>query len=553
MVKPVFHEIEQHWSMVWLFAPALLILLIVMLYGHSVELWWSYDDSQVLKHASQFHPWEYFFVSSAYQKLSGAHLTPWVSFSFDFDLWLAALDPYWFYLHQLISLIAVAFATFLLLRQWIGGVWAFLGAVLFVNGSVVVVVMHQVMTRHYLEGLLFCILALHLYCNAQRHESLKLAWLGALFYLLATSAKEIYVPLIVLLPMLTVSRFRLQWRYWLPYVAVAVLYTIWRRYMLGVWVGGYTASIVAFDWQAVVQLPLRILERLFGNEYIGLAASITITTLFFHLVWSLRSIWPIVIIFLLLLPLIPMSSHVGHFASSRVLLLIWWSMSVAVVFSLYRITESHNRWIAGAAAFLIGYVIMINLHSDMIRLLLTSNQNFESPGRPVLEEKERQAFFFQENARGLMELAWLRENVLGFQPHLVMYDKIQVSENLKKTDYLLVYNKTCLCFQNSQAGDILRDWETRFRKNKPLSVLLSRDADKSLTIWEFGPYKNGSYYLIDNRHVGKTILPASGGRRIIKKDPLVFRVRYDSPEGWITYSPILRFEWQEGEELKWSR
>ena len=53
------------------------------------------------------------------------------------------------------------------------------------------------MTRHYLEGMLFALLAILAFVHAQRRQSMPWAFAGALAYALAVTAKEIYVPLVL--------------------------------------------------------------------------------------------------------------------------------------------------------------------------------------------------------------------------------------------------------------------------------------------------------------------------------------------------------------------
>ena len=78
-------------------------------------------------------------------------------------------------------------------------------------------------------------------------------------------------------------------------------------------------------------------------------------------------------------------------------------------------------------------------------------------------------------------------------------------------------------------------------RENPISVEF--DYADGVVSWQLGPYEKGQYSIITYGDSGaKMIIPARGFRRKEIIDPLLFRVRYDSPEGWITYSPLMQFD-----------
>ena len=192
-------------------------VLIGVLYGNSLTGWWAWDDTQILKTAFQSGPWEYYFVPAVWCEFQPANLNPWIIFSFDLDLALFGLDPLPFYAHHLLALWMVAGVTYLLLRVWANRLWSTLGVVLFLSSAPVTNTVYQLMTRHYLEGLLFFSLALYLFIRATREERSALAWLGAAFYFVAMSAKEIYVVQALLLPLIPVRDLPKRLRMALPF------------------------------------------------------------------------------------------------------------------------------------------------------------------------------------------------------------------------------------------------------------------------------------------------------------------------------------------------
>lgn len=170
-------------------------VLIALLYGNMLTAWWGWDDPSFLRLAYEYEPWEYFFIPDVWSKCQPANLNPWNILSFDLDVTLFGLNQKAFYAHHLFSLWLVAMGTYLFLRLWLNQLWSAMGAVLFICSAPVTTVAHQLMNRHYLEGLLFSIVMLYLYISAVRYERPLLAWVGGLFYFFAVSAKEVFVPL----------------------------------------------------------------------------------------------------------------------------------------------------------------------------------------------------------------------------------------------------------------------------------------------------------------------------------------------------------------------
>lgn len=112
------------------------------------------------------------------------------------------------------------------------------------------------MTRHYLEGLLAALCASALFVLSVRRPpgpaATMLAVAGATLLLLATTAKEIYVPLVILLAFLPESSWRRRLRALAPFAAVAVIYTLWRFWMLGAPIPSPDATT---DWHRWTALP----------------------------------------------------------------------------------------------------------------------------------------------------------------------------------------------------------------------------------------------------------------------------------------------------------
>jgi hypothetical protein len=96
------------------------------------------------------------------------------------------------------------------------------------------------------------------------------------------------------------------------------------------------------------------------------------------------------------------------------------------------------------------------------------------------------------------------------------------------------------------------------RWEAPLEVGLRRE--EGVLAWELGPYRDdrdggtgGGYaFLLQEGRIRHPI-PARGAFRVGGLALRGLRVRYESPEGWVTYSPPFDLEGPGGPALRWAR
>jgi hypothetical protein len=70
--------------------------------------------------------------------------------------------------------------------------------------------------------------------------------------------------------------------------------------------------------------------------------------------------------------------------------------------------------------------------------------------------------------------------------------------------------------------------------------------------WNFGPYDDGAYTVVIEA-MGSIALPKTRTKlRTLIQSEVDFYLRYSSPEGWITYSPLTHLE-ADGVAVTWSR
>ncbi|MBI5640416.1 MAG: hypothetical protein HZA17_08325, partial [Nitrospirae bacterium] len=221
----------------------LLAVITAILHRQVLKSFWLFDDLQILKFVSDHQPWEYFFVPTVWREFSAANLTPWIGLSFDIDFALFAFRPGWFYFHTLVSLWILSIMFCALLRLWISRAFALMGGLLFIASAPAAAAGQLLMVRHYIEGAVFALIALFLFVKAVRRDAFVVSVLAAAAYLLAMSAKELYVPLVLIVLFLPEKTWMTRLRHAAPLIAASCVYVIWRFWMLGTPVGGYANTL----------------------------------------------------------------------------------------------------------------------------------------------------------------------------------------------------------------------------------------------------------------------------------------------------------------------
>ena len=116
-------------------------------------------------------------------------------------------------------------------------------------------------------------------------------------------------------------------------------------------------------------------------------------------------------------------------------------------------------------------------------------------------------------------------------------DEIFLTTSKKK---LFQYNPNCQCMANISDSIDERILKVRhsIREDAPLSVFFSHI--NGIYSWEFGPHQTGKYYLISNSVGFNELILRKGKFRLFHIEEVMFRIRYESPENWITYSPLFK-------------
>jgi hypothetical protein len=281
----------MNWVRGWmpdLLAAALLIAAIAALDRQVFHLWWNHDDFFNLHYVSDHHPLRYCLDPRVWRLLPMRMLTPLLFLSLHLDLHLFGPEPQPFYAHQLAAAALAFVAFYAALRLWLAPPPAALGAGVALAGAPTLQLVQLLMVRHYVEGFLLASLAVVFFVRAARRRSALELWLSVLLYFGACLAKEVFVPLAVLLPLLPVrasqedvpsrpepaaagARRRLpewwrdSWAPAVPHLGALLLYLAWRLRMLGTLVGGNGWSVRAADLPGLAAaLPLKLARAMAG-------------------------------------------------------------------------------------------------------------------------------------------------------------------------------------------------------------------------------------------------------------------------------------------------
>lgn len=542
-----------------LVAIVLLAAITYILHKSALSGFWRFDDGALLRFATMLAPWEYFFLPEVTRAVSaGVHVTPWNVFFYDVNLWLFGFNPKWFYAHQLVLLWLTSIASFFFLRLWIASTWALFGAILFLAGAPTVHIAHELMTGHYAEGLLFTIIALHAYVVAVRELRWRWALIGALFYLLAVSCKEVYVPLVgILLFLPTGQNLRTRFQFSLPFGLVALFYVFWRYQVLGHLVGGYRPANTGYDPVLILKTFGNIPSFLLGDNTLGKAALLIVAMLIAFNIWNGRLNMKLLVVgaTLLLLPLVPLTLFPGIVSADRYLFLIWWGVAVLIAILL---STNTIKYLFIAIGLILVAVTVNNRNEEQQRGMLLASIPYEKLYQFMLNSNSNQFLipppinslsYLNMVFGGIVEAEKII-NPLSPQRARIMKDEEELeSLDLARTS-VLTYDDACKCIKDisAQVPDMIL--ENR-KKQSERRLFLHIKFERDMVFWEVGPYSDGTYEIVFKDQGAYPLPDKKGNAAFNISNKLDFYLRYKSPRGWITRGPLLHFEPASFSTLTW--
>lgn len=533
---------------------ALLAIIAALFYALPTGFWRA-DDPAILLHAMRSKGFAAFYDPAGWQKLSVSNLTPWLTLSFKMDLWAAGLSPKFFYLHSMASLGLVAGAAYILNRHWLAPHWSFLSVALFLVGAPTASVTELLMTRHYLEGLLFALLSVIAFVRAVRLQSLLWALAGAFAYALAATAKEIYVPLVLVVPLIPpIGRLSTRLRLVAPYFVVAALYVLWRQYMLGAMVGGYGDSQSLFSMQSVLGMLTALGQ--FPTYLFGPGWSLPIVLLGSALAVAAYKKPRAIAVFVALalaaiVPLIPLVSFPGITGPDRYLFLVWFAACFVSVLAIETVSckEGIMRTSVGVAVSLLALATSFSQAAEARKVNSAHFREFDVQGRFYFEADRRQGFI---PSSALLHGYWYVTNLCDIKKQLGMECPLALIRGIPFEDHpidcLLAYDParmTMVATTGNLSDSITR--LTTMDTVRPLAAKVS--IENGMGRWSLGPHVGGQYFFA-SPIIGRYPVPKEGILKTPLKE-LAFYIQYESPEGWATASP--RLEVGTSRPLVWAR
>jgi hypothetical protein len=535
------------------------------LYHSVLQLWWMYDDAYHFRHLIAGRPGWYLFDVAELRRLESRVLTPLLFLSLDVDRRLFGLNPHPFYVHQLLDLSLASVALYGALRLWLPRLWAAVGAWVFLIGPVTAALAPFLFVRHYIAAILLAALAVMAWAEAQRQTgraAWALAWLSAALYFTAAMAKEIAVPLAVILPLLPEpagvprveppARLRLA----LPHAAMLGLYIVLRYVALGTFLGGYgfivspaglPALALALPGKAAAEL---VAGRLSPTALVFSAALAAGVLALLFLRGRRAGLLTGAALLLALLPVLPVSTQM----EPRYAVPVWTVLALTFAAGCRAVAE---RWReAGLALAAVACISGLGLNRQAWSVRFAQAERMSAEDRFLTEMKEgdvlRQPLTL---AASIGELQWMKENVFH-RPRGGRWfqDDLYLCLHREPLGRVWGYDPAAHSITDVTARiPVLRNqYCASIRRNASLSARF-RAAGENL-FWNLGPYREGTYSFALGDGAAIFAIPRNAGFSTQGRAPLLpLRVKYESPDGWVTYSPELRVSLEEGAGVRWGR
>lgn len=538
---------------------------VFLLYGRVLRLWWTYDDFHHLRFLLTWRPFWYFFDAAGFREFGSNLLTPLLFFSLDVDRRMFGLQPRLFYCHQLVVLAVGTAALYGVLRLWLPRPWAAAGAWIFVIGPAAASLAPLLMVRHYIEAIVLASLAVGAWAGALRRAPGSTSWrwalISAALYFAACMAKEIVVPLGVLLPFLpSPARSRSTVLsepalLALPHAAALLLYLGVRFAVLGTLFGGYGFTVAPSGWpRLALELPGKLATELAGGRFSPAAAifaaalSAGVLPLMVH---RRAAALTGLTLLLAVLPVLPVSTRM----EPRYAVPVWIVIAVAFAAGCRTLAAAESRTKRRMAATLALLACVcgwwLNRQDWDVRFARSERMSAENNFLLTMKAGDvlRQPLTL---AASLKELGWMKEMVFRRPGETRWFqDDLYLCIRQGPLRRVWGYDPGIRRVVDITAGiPALRTRHcSSIRAGAPLQARF-RFSDEDLS-WDLGPYHEGRYRFVLADGVEAYDMPRSAAFQVGRLAVLPLRIEYVSPAGWITYSPELRL--RNGSSRRWFR
>lgn len=503
---------------------------IIVLYRKSVRLYWTYDDPWFL-HVALVRGWTEGFTHADIWRQN--LFTPLLTSTYELFFATLWLEPRRWYVAQLVLLVGLTFAVYAALRLYVDVVPAAGAALLFIIGPPLANVAANLGVIHYVEALLFVTLSFIAFAKGR-------SVLSAVLYLVAILAKEIAVPLPLLLFLIAP---REQRRKLIPHGIALVVYTAWRLLVIGLPVAGYGWAVRPSEMPGIVaSAPWKVILA-FGGTALA-AGLVLLAVMAFPISRAIRTRRALLIaaagLFLAIAPTLPVSKEMQR----RYALMPW--LWTCAGFGLGVATMKRREAVIAAAVLV---AVVANRQEWSVEY--TRSKRMSEEARVWLHEKGDILLRNPAIPPGTMpELQWLKEDYFHFAAGARWF-----------------YDDIFLCTHRLEGRRIL-EWEPKSRavtqspvdpnrvcgavkNNAPMTADFRRSGDALL--WEFGPYATGTWRLVLANGEHAWDVPRDSAYRLGETRKLDLRIAYRSPEGWVSYSPEINLDFTRQTRVTWRR
>jgi hypothetical protein len=529
-------------------AAALLVLLDLGLYRKVLRLFWTYDDPNILRTLFDYRLIEVFTNGRVWpQQL----FTPLMMVAFRGQLALFGLDPSrWYALHLAFAALTTL-TVYAAVRQFLRPLPSFSAAAMFTAGVPFCSVVTQLSTIHYFIAIFFCALASIVFVTAIRRSSTTLGCVSAFLYLLAMLAKEVAVPLPLLLLALPVGLARSRARRLIGHGVAVIVYLVWRYAVIGTLLGAYSWKIDWTEWPALLaMLPWRIVQGLAGTGVaVGLTLVATMLIVLVAVAARRRHAMLLVLAGAIVVvgPILPVAKEVNR----RYVLVPWLGFSIAC---------------AAAAAQRGRRQATVLLALMPILTVAANRQEWRDEfGLRLRMSDEAKVYFVDLPENGLLrapatsaatlaDLRWLRIVHLGQPagPSWFFDDLYLCTHDMAgKRVWEYVPGLRMVVETTSRMERLAARHCGSLRLNAPLRATFH--YRKPALYWDLGPYSDGRYIAIIGDGLQVTELPRREALNLPGVTNLTIRIRYESPRGWSTYSPEIALDLSRNSDVTWAR
>jgi len=527
-----------------LLACAALVILTILLYRKVLGLWLTYDDANILRTTFDYSFTDVFTNGRVWpQQL----FTPLLLVAFHAMRRIFGFEPARFYVLQLAVAAITIVLVYAAVRQFLDWKRSLAAATLFALGPPICSVVVQLSTIHYFLAIAFCALAVIAYAAALRRGSVAFDAISILCYLLAMLAKEVAIPLPLLLIALPLRDARTRIRFAIGHGIAAIVYFLWRHAVLGTFLGAYGWQIDAAEWpRLLLLLPLRIME---GAAGAGLQAGLLVIVLMtLTIAFAIRNRRAILLLIAAIVvsgePLLPLAKEVNR----RYVAVPWLAFSIAFAAA----TTRRDKRLAAALLVAVPLLAIAANRAEWRK---------EFPLRRRMSDEAR-FYFYDMPPDALLRNALIPPAALGEVQWLLTVHFGRPAGGWFYDDIFLcgagIGSKRVFGFEGHQIVDmtpripaIAKEFCGSIRNDAPLSAAFH--FRNPALYWELGPYADGKYSAVIANGIQAFEIPRRDALKLPGMPGITLRIRYDSPAGWKTYSPDIAIDFVRNADVTWRR